>query len=130
MLRGHAIKDLGIISRRLGTDPMHGQTGLAEGVAQGIAVGAGRFQGDDQAPAPADLLEQVRERGQVSGIAAAPGAIEITPGPAEHAEDVILADIEPAVNELLAPSLEQQGEGNLVDINSAVCFPLHGDDLP
>ena len=49
--------------------------------------------------------------------------------PAQHAEDVVLADIEAGVDECLVPLLQQTIQVDLIDSEGAVCFVLHGDDL-
>ena len=56
VLRGDTVEDLGIIGGGLGADPMHPQAGLLEGLPQRVAVGAGRFQGDDELAALSDAL--------------------------------------------------------------------------
>ena len=108
---------------------MHGQAGLLEGLPQRVAVGAGRLQGDDEAASLADTLQPLGEPHQVGGIAAAPGTLEVRAGPAEDAQDVVLADVESGVDDGLLP-LQQALEINLIDSHGAVCFAPHGDDLP
>src|SRR5262245_15686711 len=61
--------------------------------------------------------------------AAAPGALEIVAPPAQDAKDMRLADIEAGMHQLLVPLAQQAGPTNLIDIDRAVCFALHGDDL-
>jgi len=82
---------------------MHHQAGLLEGLPQRVAVGAGRFQGDDELAALSEALQRLGEAGEVGGIAASPGTLEVVVGPAEHAEDVVLADIEANVDECFVP---------------------------
>ena len=109
---------------------MRGQAGPLQGLPQGVAVGAGRFQGYDQAPPPANPLQQLGEAVEVGGVAAAPGALEVVGGPAEHAQDVVLADVQSGVHERLVPRRQQAVELHVIDSEGAVCFALHGDDLP
>ena len=87
---------------------MHPQVGPLQGLAKGVAVGAGRLPGDDEAAALSEALQRVGEAGEVGGIATASGAFEVVAIPAEEAEDVVLADIEAGVDECLVP-LQQQG---------------------
>ena len=50
-------------------------------------------------------------------------------GPAEYAEDEVLADIETGVDECLVPLRPQALQVNLIDSDGTVCFVLYGDDL-
>jgi hypothetical protein len=70
------------------------------------------------------------EAGEVGRVAAAPGALEVVAGPAEDAEDVVLTDIKAGVDECFVPLLQKTLQVNLIDSDGAVCFALHGDDLP
>ena len=129
VLGGDAVEGLGVIGGGLGADAVGGQAGLLQGVPQGVAVGAGRLQGDDELASLSDALQELDEAGEVGGIAATPGPVEVVGGPAEDAEDVVLADIEAGVEECLASLLQEPLHVNLVDIDGAVCFAFHGDDL-
>ncbi len=129
VLRGDAVEDLGVIGGGLGADPVGGQAGLLKGVPQRIAIGAGRFQRHHEAAALSDGLERWDEAWQVGGVAAASGAFEVVVGPAEGAEDVVLADVESGVDEFLVALLPQSIQVALIDIHGTVCFALHGDDL-
>src|SRR5262245_24110319 len=80
-------------------------------------------------PCLADALQQLGQQRQVGGVAAAPGAVEVGGGPAEHAEDVVLADIEPGVDRRCAALQQQAFEVQVIDSDGAVCFALHGDEV-
>jgi hypothetical protein len=90
----------------------------------------GTYFGVSARSALATTLQQLGEEAQVGRIAAAPGALEVVAGPAEHAEDVVLADVEPGVDERLVPLQQQVVELKVIDSDGTVCFALHGDDLP
>jgi hypothetical protein len=55
--------------------------------------------GDDEAAALREALQRLGQFGEFGGIAASPGTLEVVVGPAERAEDVVLANIEANVDE-------------------------------
>ena len=129
-LRRHPVEHLRVVVRHLRADPLHTDAGVKQGLPQGIAISSRRLHRHPQRPPPPDRPQQSHERAQLLGVLHQPWPLERPVLPANHRQHRTLADVQPHLHGLTAPSLHHLLTLHLLDRLRPIRFAsLHGDDL-